>query len=92
MPSLVRPRIAIVEPRESERVPTALMAFALGKDGARFPCCIRNVSDTGAMLEFLGSDVVTLPSKFDLVLANDARFTAKMVWREGRRAGVLFCL
>ncbi|GJE44499.1 PilZ domain-containing protein [Methylobacterium soli] len=92
MPSLVRPRIAILEPRESERVPTALMAFALGQGGARFPCCIRNVSDTGALLEFLGTEVVTLPPKFDLVLANDARFTAKVVWREGRRAGVLFCL
>ena len=92
MPSLVRPRIDIVERREDERTPTALMAFALGKDSARHPCCIRNVSDTGALLEFLGTEVVTLPSRFNLVLANDARFTAKVVWREGRRAGVLFCL
>lgn len=69
------------------------MAFALAGDGTRFSCFIRNVSDTGAMLEFGDTGVVMLPPKFEIALANsEARFSAKMVWREGRRAGVLFCL
>jgi hypothetical protein len=88
----VRPRIDCVERRSHERHPTALTAYATASDGQRFACSIRNVSDTGAMLEFSKSCVVSLPSKFDIVLANETRFAVKLIWRKDRQAGVLFCL
>ncbi|GEP04043.1 hypothetical protein MOX02_20810 [Methylobacterium oxalidis] len=93
MPTGSRPKIDVVSRRESERLPVALTAFAVGGDGTKFSCSICDVSDTGAMLEFGETGVVMLPPKFEIALANsEARFSAKMVWREGRRAGVLFCL
>ncbi|MCJ2073221.1 PilZ domain-containing protein [Methylobacterium sp. J-030] len=70
-----------------------MLAFALNPNGARFPCQIRNISDRGAMLEFLGSHVTMLENAFDLVLADaKARYAVEVVWRKERTAGVLFCL
>ena len=54
------PAAAFVERRASDRKPTALLAFAQNRDGARFPCQVKNISDRGAMLEFLGSQAVLL--------------------------------
>ena len=68
------------------------MGFATAAQGERFPCCIRNVSDTGATLEFIGSSVVNLPMKFDIVLTNNSRLSVQLIWRKDRQAGVLFCL
>lgn len=89
----VRPPIGFVERRGAERQATALMGFAHHPDGSRFPCQVKNISDCGAMLEFLGSHVVKLDSAFELVLANsDVRYAVKLIWRKERTAGVLFCL
>ena len=91
MSSTVRPRLSIVERRRSERAPTYLMGFVLRADGARVPCCIMNVSDTGVMLEFM-SGVFVLQSKFEFCLeTSDQRYQVKLVWRKGRRVGVIFC-
>ncbi|MDP4004431.1 PilZ domain-containing protein [Methylobacterium sp. NEAU K] len=88
-----RPRLGFVERRAAERKATALLAFAHRPDGSRLPCRIQNLSDRGAMLEFLSPDRVMLEDSFDLVLANsDMRYAVKLIWRKDRTAGVLFCL
>ena len=93
MPRTARPPIGFVERRASDRKATALLAFAQHPDGSRFPCRIQNLSDGGAMLEFLGSQVVTLETAFDLVLANtEIRYAVKLIWWKERTAGVLFCV
>lgn len=82
-----------VDRRLSARKPTELLAFALHQDGTRFPCQVRNISDRGAMLEFLGSHVTLLENAFDLVLTDaKVRYAVKVIWRKERTAGVLFCL
>jgi len=87
------PSIAIVERRATERKPTALLAFAQHRDGTRYPCQVKNISDRGAMLEFLGSQVVRLENVFELVLNNaDMRYAVKLIWRKERTVGVLFCV
>ncbi|MCJ2137037.1 PilZ domain-containing protein [Methylobacterium sp. J-026] len=87
------PGSGAVERRRTARKPTALLAFALHPDGARFPCQIRNISDRGAMLEFLGSHVTLLENAFELVLTDaKMRYAVKVVWRKERTAGVVFCL
>jgi inactivated superfamily I helicase len=81
-----------VEARATERKPTALLAFAHHPNGCRFPCQVKNISDRGAMLEFLGSHAVRLESAFDLVLANaETRYSVKLVWQKARTAGGVFC-
>lgn len=92
MPSHIRPRISSVERRRSERRATSLLAFAEQENGTRFPCRVDNVSDDGAMLEFLGSHIVLLSPIFCLALEEGGlRYTVKLIWRKGRTAGVLFC-
>lgn len=79
------------ERRGSTRQPTALLAFALHPDGTRFPCQVRNISDRGAMLEFLGSHALVVANTFDLVLTDaKVRYAVSVVWRKERTAGVLF--
>ncbi|MHB2205636.1 PilZ domain-containing protein [Methylobacterium sp. CM6257] len=88
-----RPTVGFVERRAAERKVTAMLAYAQHPDGSRFPCQVKNISDRGAMLEFLGSHVVMLEDAFDLVLANsDVRYSVELIWRKERTAGVLFCL
>lgn len=83
---------AVAERRATERRPTALLAFAQQRDGARYPCQVMNISDRGAMLEFLGSQAVLLEDVFDLVLASaEMRYAVQLVWRKERTVGVLFC-
>ncbi|WCS25186.1 PilZ domain-containing protein [Methylobacterium sp. NMS14P] len=86
------PPAAFVERRATERKSTALLAFAQHRDGARYPCQVKNISDRGAMLEFLGSQAVLLEDVFDLVLASaEMRYAVQLVWRKERTVGVLFC-
>jgi hypothetical protein len=83
----------LVERRAAARRPTALLAFAQQRGGPRFACQVKNISDNGAMLEFLGPHAVLLENAFDLVLANaDVRYSVTLIWRKERTAGVEFCL
>ncbi len=57
------------------------------------PCQVRNISDRGAMLEFLGHHATMVENAFDLVLADaKVRYAVKVVWRKERTTGVLFSL
>lgn len=86
-----KPSISPVERRQATRQPTALLAFALHPNGARFPCQVRNISDRGAMLEFLGSHALMVENTFDLVLTDaKVRYAVTVVWRKERTAGVVF--
>ena len=63
----------------------ATMEFA----GSAINCMVRNLSDTGAMM-----DVATkfdIPDRFWLVLTTDGkRFPCRVIWQKGRRIGVTF--
>ncbi|MEL6062979.1 MULTISPECIES: PilZ domain-containing protein [unclassified Methylobacterium] len=87
------PQSGQAERRAVPRKPTALLAFALNSDGVRFPCQVRNISDRGAMLEFLGHHAIMAENAFELVLADaKVRYAVTVVWRKDRTTGVLFNL
>ncbi len=69
------------------------MAVVADADGRQVPCRVRDISDSGVMLEFDEGSEVNLGHKFEIcVLSTRSRFSVKLVWRKGRQAGVLFCL
>ena len=93
MPAGVRPHIATVERRLSDRKPSVLMATAVDLNGRKLPCCVKDVSDTGVMLEFIGSFKIELGNKFDVTLSGtNSSYKVKLMWRKERQVGVLFCL
>jgi hypothetical protein len=59
-------------------------------DGSNIPCTVRNMSETGAAVEF--AQRVDLPASFTLVIERD-RFSRRCrpVWRNQRRVGLAFC-
>jgi PilZ domain-containing protein len=59
-------------------------------DGGNIPCTVRNMSSTGAAVEF--AQRVDLPSTFTLVIERD-RFSRRCrpVWNNKRRVGLAFC-
>lgn len=88
-----KPSPRYVERRATERKPTALLAFVQHADGSKSACQVKNISDDGAMLEFLGAQAVVLAPTFDLVLTGaEMRYAVALVWRKERSAGVRFCL
>ena len=93
MPAGVRPHIATVERRLSDRKPSVLMATAVDLNGRKLPCCVKDVSDTGVMLEFIGSFKIELGNIFDVTLSGtNSNYKVKLMWRKERQVGVLFCL
>jgi len=66
-----------------------LKAGSIEAGGGAFDCTVRNISDTGAALE-----VVTplfIPERFMLVVQADGlKRRCRIVWRKGKRMGVLF--
>jgi hypothetical protein len=66
-----------------------LKAGTIEFGGGAITCMVRNMSDTGAML-----DVVTpvgIPDRFTLVLrANKHRMPCRVVWWKEKRIGVVF--
>jgi hypothetical protein len=51
-------------------------------------CTVRNLSETGACLEF--DSIVGIPSTFAFVLTEQCRQTCRVVWANGTRMGVQF--
>jgi hypothetical protein len=61
----------------------------LNRDGAAARCMVRNLSPTGAFLEF--GTPTDLPDKFVLVfLSNHAQRNCDVVWRQRNRIGIAF--
>jgi hypothetical protein len=59
-------------------------------DGGSIPCTVRNLSSSGAAVDF--AQAVDLPPTFTLVIERD-RFARRCwaVWRNQRRVGMAFC-
>jgi hypothetical protein len=51
-------------------------------------CTVRNLSETGACLEF--ESIVGIPGTFDFVLPGRCRRACRVVWANGGRMGVQF--
>ena len=62
----------------------------IGKDGATRECVVRNISETGASVEF--SNVLKLPKEqMSLTIARKGRsFLAKVIWWRDNFVGVAF--
>ena len=55
------------------------------------PCRVRNISSTGAKLEFETGGIVLAPDHFDLLIELDGTDTpCVVVWRRNNEAGVRF--
>ena len=66
-----------------------LKAGTIEFGGGAITCMVRNMSDTGAMLEV--ATPVGIPDHFTLVLqANKHRMPCRVVWRKEKRIGVVF--
>ncbi|WP_084292908.1 PilZ domain-containing protein [Bradyrhizobium sp. WSM3983] len=76
-----------VAPRFRVRKPAILEHW-----GAKFPCTVRDISTTGAALEF--SSLIRslgIPTKFNLVIPEDSlRLPCHVVWQREYRMGVTF--
>lgn len=57
---------------------------------ARIDCVIRNLSDTGAKLELVGTAVSKIPATFDLIAPRHRPHPCRVVWRTLRELGVAF--
>ncbi len=77
------------EHRSSIRRRTLKGAKVVLRDWSTFDCVIRNLSETGARLEF--SDPVVLPEHFEvLMLEANTLVPADRVWERGTAMGIRF--
>lgn len=66
-----------------------LKAATIEFSGGGISCVIRNISETGAMLDV--TSPVGIPERFSLVPATeDNRYSCRVVWRKEKRIGVIF--
>jgi PilZ domain len=81
----------MLDRRESARGKVIYGGVAeIGEHGARRDCVVRNISETGAHIEF--SNVVRLPrEKMSLTIARKGRsFLARVIWWRDNFVGVAF--
>lgn len=79
----------MIEKRAAPRY-KVLKGGTVATDGGRISCTVRNMSSTGAAVEF--AQRVDLPPSFTLVIERD-RFSRRCrpVWTHQRRVGMAFC-
>ncbi|HKU06624.1 MAG TPA: PilZ domain-containing protein [Bradyrhizobium sp.] len=79
----------MIEKRSAPRF-KVLKGGTVAIDGGSIPCTVRNMSSTGAAVEFVQR--VDLPPTFTLVIERDqfAR-RCRPVWSNERRVGMAFC-
>ncbi len=66
-----------------------LKAGTIGFGGSAINCMVRNISDTGAMLDV--TNPVEVPEQFTLALPADGQhMSCHVVWRREKRIGVAF--
>jgi hypothetical protein len=59
--------------------------------GDKYPCIVRDISSTGAALDF--SELIRIPDEFTLILPDGKlKLPCRVVWRKAYRLGVLFDL
>jgi hypothetical protein len=81
--------VTMIEKRAAPRF-KVLKGGLVAVDGGSIPCTVRNMSSSGAAVDF--TQAVDLPPTFTLVIERDqfAR-RCRPVWRNERRVGVAFC-
>ena len=78
----------MVETRVAPRV-RVMKAAKINYGGDKHPCVIRDISSTGAALEF--SDLVRIPDEFTLMMPEERlNLSCRVVWRSQYRVGVTF--
>lgn len=78
----------MVETRVAPRV-RVMKAAKINYGGDKHPCVIRDISSTGAALEF--SDSIRIPDEFTLLMPEERlNLSCRVVWRSQYRVGVTF--
>ncbi|MCK1516035.1 PilZ domain-containing protein [Bradyrhizobium sp. 190] len=78
----------MVETRIAPRVRVMKVA-KIDYGGDKYPCVVRDISSTGAALEF--SDRILIPDQFTLILPDERlKLLCSVVWRRDYRVGVRF--
>jgi len=77
-----------LEKRLSPRRNTMIDAV-IAYDGGRTPCVIRNLSESGAKLEFT-TGIAKIPKTFDLLVPKVRPQPCVVVWRSLKELGVQF--
>ena len=78
----------MVETRIAPRV-RVMKPAKIDYGGDKYACTIRDISTTGAALDF--SDFIRVPDKFTLIMPGDGlKLPCKVVWRREYRIGVAF--
>ncbi len=73
----IAPRVRVMKPAKIEY------------GGDKYPCTVRDISTTGAALDF--ADRIRIPDAFTLVLPEDQlKLPCHVVWRRDYRVGVAF--
>jgi hypothetical protein len=78
----------VVETRVAPRV-RVMKAAKMDYGGDKYPCVVRDISSTGAALDF--SDLIRIPDEFTLIIPADRlKLSCRVVWRSEYRVGVRF--
>ena len=78
----------MVETRVAPRV-RVMKAAKIDYGGDKYPGVVRDISSTGAALEF--SDLIRIPDEFTLIMPDDRlKLSCRVVWRRDYRVGVRF--
>ena len=78
----------MVETRIAPRV-RVMKAAKIDYGGDKYPCMVRDISTTGAALDF--PDLVRIPDQFTLIMREDGlKLHCHVVWRREYRVGVAF--
>ena len=78
----------MVETRVAPRV-RVMKAAKINYGGDKHLCVIRDISSTGAALEF--SDLIRIPDEFTLLMPEERlNLSCRVVWRSQYRVGVTF--
>ncbi len=78
----------MVETRVAPRI-RVMKAAKINYGGDKYPCVVRDISSTGAALEF--PDLIRIPDEFTLIMPDERlKLLCRVVWRRDYRIGVRF--
>jgi hypothetical protein len=78
----------VVETRVAPRI-RVMKAAKINYGGDKHPCVVRDISSTGAALEFSG--LIRIPDEFTFIMPDERlKLLCRVVWRRDYRVGVRF--
>ena len=78
----------MLETRVAPRI-RVMKAAKIIYGGDKYPCVVRDISSTGAALEF--PDLIRIPDEFTLIMLDEQlKLLCRVVWRRDYRVGVRF--